>query len=215
LPVKRLSFSKYADGILGGEDQLLAELRRAAALDGLPSIQVPTDLGRLLTVLVMMLPARRVLEIGTLFGYSAILMARAMPQDGLLTTLEVDPKHAGIARANLEKASVADLVSVVEGPALHTLDGLRGEVFDLIFIDADKDSYPAYLERAIELSRPGTVIVADNVWRGGCVVAPAEGDSSNVGLAEFNKALGNDDRLVSTFIATRDGEDAASISVVR
>jgi predicted O-methyltransferase YrrM len=210
-----MSFTEYSETIFGGEDELLAEMRRAATEEGLPTIQVPTDLGRLLAVLVTLLPAKRILEIGTLFGYSAILMARAMPPGGSLTTLEVDPKHAQIARTNLERAEVADRVSIVQGPALQTLDTFRGEVFDLVFIDADKDSYPDYLQRAIELTRPGSVIVADNVWRAGRVVAPQSDDAGTTALAQFNRMLGADHRLVSTFIPTRDGEDGASVSVVR
>jgi predicted O-methyltransferase YrrM len=213
--LKTISFTEYADNIFGGEDPLLADMRRAATEEGLPSIQVPTDLGRVLTVLITVLPARRILEIGTLFGYSAILMARAMPAGGTLTSLEVDAKHAQVARANLERANVADRVSIVHGPALQSLDALQGEVFDLIFIDADKDSYPEYLQRAIGLSRSGSVIVADNVWRAGSVADPPADNAGTLGLARFNRALGDDDRLVSTFVATRNGEDAASVSVVR
>jgi predicted O-methyltransferase YrrM len=209
------SIMRYADAIFGEEAEPLAEMRRAAEIEGLPTIQVPTDLGRLLTVLVALPPAKEILEVGTLFGYSAVLMAQAMPAGGRLVTLEVDQKRASIAQANVERAGVADRVSIVCGPALQTLDGFRGEVFDLVFIDADKDSYPEYLDRALALTRTGSIIVADNVWRGGSVIHPPADNAGTQGLARFNKTLGAEPRLVSTFVPTRDGEDAASVSVVR
>jgi predicted O-methyltransferase YrrM len=209
------SLTSYADDLFGEEGALLREFRREAVAEGLPSIQVPTDLGRLLGVLISMKRARKVLEIGTLFGYSAIVMARAMPEDGKLITLEVNPKHAEIAARNLERAGVIRKVTIIQGPAELTLASVRGQVFDLVFIDANKDGYPKYLRRALRLTGPGSIIVADNVWRGGAVAAPAAGDPVAQGVATFNKALASEPRLVSTFVPTRNGEDAASISVVR
>jgi predicted O-methyltransferase YrrM len=213
--MQELSLASYADDLFGGEDELLRELRREAVEEGLPAIQVPTDLGRLLVVLISMKRARKVLEIGTLFGYSAILMARAMPEDGELITLEVDEKHADIARRNLERAGVKERVTVIQGPAEQTLESIGGQVFDLVFIDANKDGYPMYLRRALGLTGPGSIIVADNLWRSGAVAAPAAEDPVVQGIVTFNKAVASEPRLVSTFIPTRGGQDAASISVVR
>jgi predicted O-methyltransferase YrrM len=203
----------YADHLLAGEDDLLRGMREDAAARGLPQIQVQPDAGRLLPVLVLAARARRVLEIGTLFGYSATTIARVLPDDGELVTLEVNPVHAAAARENLGKAGVAGKVTVIEGPAIESLERLRGQSFDFIFIDADKPSYPQYLEHALKLAHPGTVIVADNVWRGGSVLDPS-GSPENAGIAAFNERLAANPELLTTIIPTRDGADAMSVSVL-
>jgi predicted O-methyltransferase YrrM len=206
------TLDEYAQKLFGGEDVLLNEMRREAEEKGIPAIQVPPDLGRLLRLLMVQTQAKSVLEIGTLFGYSSILMARAMPVDGRLVTLEVNPMHADVAQQNLERAGVAEKVWIMRGPAAETLESLRGQIFDLVFIDADKDSYPRYLELSLHLVRSGSIIVADNVWRNGAVLAPQ--DSTAEGAARFNELLARDTRLQSTMIATRGGADAASVSIV-
>lgn len=207
-----MSLDEYAETIFGREDPVLAGMRAEAEGQGLPAIQVPADLGRLLGVLVRQAAATRVLEIGTLFGYSGTLIARALPEEGRLVTLEANPKHADLARKNFERAGVSRKVELREGPALQTLESLQGSHFDLVFIDADKENYPAYLDWAVRLTRPGGLIIADNVWRNGAVTDPH--DTAADAMAAFNRALGANPHLISTFIATRGGRDAASLSVV-
>ncbi len=201
----------YATSLFGEEDAMLSTMRQEAEAAGLPTIQVPLELGRLLAVFAAR--SQRVLEIGTLFGYSTVLMARGLPPDGRITTLEVMPKHAALARSNVERAGLAEKVTIREGTALDTLKTLDGESFDLVFIDADKDSYPQYLDAALALVHPGSIIVADNVWRGGSVLDPQ--DESTRALAEFSRKLAANTTLASTLVPTRNGADAASVSVVR
>lgn len=207
------TLSGYVRSLYGDEDEMLRTMRAEAEEHGLPAIQVPFELGRLLQVLVMQSGAARVLEIGTLFGYSTVLMARALPPTGKITTLEVAPKHAELAASNFQRAGVADRITVEVGPAVDSLQRLEGERFDFVFIDADKESYPTYLEHALRLTESGATIVADNVWRDGAVLAPA-GDADVSGLAEFNRALAENRRLLTSVIPTRDGRDATSVSVV-
>lgn len=210
--MEHASLSTYASDLLGGEAPVFASMRREAAAEGLPAIQVSEDLGRLLQLTIMLSGAKRVLEIGALFGYSSLLMAQALPADGQAISLEVSPKHAAIARQNLQAAGVGDKVEVREGNALDTLDSLSGP-FDLVFIDADKESYPQYLDAALRLTGPGAVIIADNVWRGGAVMNP--GDETTRAVAEFNRRVATDPQLFTTFVGHRDCGDAASISYVR
>lgn len=203
----------YGEQLFGTEDELLRTMRAEAVEQGLPSIQVPTELGRLLAVMIRAGRCKTALEVGTLFGYSAVLIARALPENGTLTTLEVNSVHAEAARNNLQRAGVASKVSLLEGAAIDTLKTLEGKTFDFVFIDADKPGYPAYLEWALKLTRSGSVIVADNVWRGGSVLQ--EDDETSRAMASFNQSVASNSRLLSTIIPTRNGEDAASVSVVR
>lgn len=206
-------FENYFESLFGEEDPALEQMRREATSKGIPSIEVPPDLGRLLSLLIPATGASKILEIGTLFGYSSILMARALPAGGKITTLEVSSKHAEVARSNFERTAVADRVSVIEGDALDSLKKLGSESFDLVFIDADKPGYPAYLDAVIPLTHSGSLIIADNVWRDGAVSDP-EGDGTK-GLAEFNRKMAQDSRLLSTLVSNRGGLDAASISLVK
>jgi caffeoyl-CoA O-methyltransferase len=206
-------FERYVDGLLGGEDPTLVEMRNEARERGIPTIQVPPELARLLELLVAVTRPRRVLEFGTLFGYSAINLARSLPPDGHVWTLELSSLHAGIARANLERAGVAERVSVIEGPALESVAQLGAEPFDFVFIDADKPSYPAYLEAVMGHVHSGSVIVADNLWRGGAVMEPD--DDVTRGIARFNQMVSGDTRLRTVILSNRGGEDALSISLVR
>lgn len=206
------SVDSYANALLGNEDPLLGSMRSEAAEEGLPAIQVPPEIGRLLTLLIKLRGARRVLEIGTLFGYSTVIMARALPGNGSLLSLEFEPKHAAIARRNLERAGVSARARVEQGDAAELLRRLSDETFDLVFIDADKASYPVYLQQSLRLTRSGSVIVADNVWRGGEVVDPQ--DDNARGAAEFNRMVADESRLLTVFISSRGGEDAASVSLV-
>lgn len=198
------------------DDDALREALRDMEAAGLPTINVPAALGRLLGVLVRAVGARRVLEIGTLGGYSAIWMARALPADGWLISLEVDPRHAEVARANLERVGVAGRVEVRVGKALDLLPALANDVpFDLAFIDADKVSYPAYLDWALRLLRPGGLIVADNVLRGGSVADPAAADEDVRAINRFNRAAASDPRLDAIILPNRGGRDGILIAAVR
>jgi predicted O-methyltransferase YrrM len=178
--------------------------------DGLPPHEVSPPQGALLEVLARATGARRILEIGTLGGYSTSWLARALPPGGRLVTLEVDPTYAEVARAHLP-----DTVEVIVGPALDTLPRLTGP-FDLVFIDADKRNNPAYLHRALKLSRPGTLIVADNVIRAGAVADPDDPDPSVRGVRAFLDALAAEPRIRATAIQTVGvkGHDGFALAVV-
>ncbi len=194
-------------------DSFEAQLRSA----GLPAIQVPAELGKLLAILVRSSGARRILEIGTLGGYSAAWMARALPQNGRLVSLELEPRHAEFARSFLEQAAVSDKVEIIVGPALETLPMLLEREqpdFDLVFIDADKAAYPAYLDWALRFVRPGGLIVGDNVLRGGRVAEPGE-DADLRGLDEFNRHAATSPLLDSLILPNRDGQDGVLIAAVK
>ncbi|MDY0888426.1 O-methyltransferase [Kosakonia sp. CFBP8986] len=179
--------------------QILANNRRA----GLPEIDVSPMQGQLLALLVRMTHAKRILEIGTLGAYSTVWMARELPSDGELLTLEFDALHAAIARENVEFAGLTRQVKVKEGPALETLESL-GErpPFDLIFIDADKPNNPNYLKWALHYSRPGTLIIGDNVVRDGEVTNPSSTDDRVQGVRKFIKMIGDNPRLTATAMQT-------------
>ncbi|MDF7760493.1 O-methyltransferase [Kosakonia cowanii] len=179
--------------------QILANNRRA----GLPEIDVSPMQGQLLALLVRMTHAKRVLEIGTLGAYSTVWMARELPSDGELLTLEFDALHAAIARENIDYAGLTRQVRVKEGPALQTLESL-GErpPFDLIFIDADKPNNPNYLKWALHYSRPGTLIIGDNVVRDGEVTNPSSTDDRVQGVRTFIEMIGDNPRLTATAMQT-------------
>ncbi|MFW3570429.1 O-methyltransferase [Kosakonia cowanii] len=179
--------------------QILANNRRA----GLPEIDVSPMQGQLLALLVRMTHAKRILEIGTLGAYSTVWMARELPSDGELLTLEFDALHAAIARENVEFAGLTRQVKVKEGPALETLESL-GErpPFDLIFIDADKPNNPNYLKWALHYSRPGTLIIGDNVVRDGEVTNPSSTDDRVQGVRKFIEMIGDNPRLTATAMQT-------------
>jgi Predicted O-methyltransferase len=180
-------------------NQVLENNRRA----GLPEHDVAANQGQLLALLVRMTQARRVLEIGTLGAYSSIWMARALPPDGKLITLEADPTHADVARQNIHLAGLTDRIELMEGPALNSLENF-GDVppFDLIFIDADKPNNPGYLEWALHYSRPGTVIIGDNVVRDGEVINGQSDDARVLGVRRFIEMIGDNPRLTATALQT-------------
>ncbi|MEZ4519296.1 MAG: O-methyltransferase [Chloroflexota bacterium] len=195
-----------------------------AALDdsleaGLPQIAVSPIQGQLLMLLARSHSAKRILEVGTLGGYSTIWLGRALPADGSLLTLEASPKHAAVARANIERAGLADRVEVRVGPAQDTFPQLiseAGQPFDLIFLDADKQSYPAYLEWSLQLSRPGTLIIADNVIRKGQIVDPESEDVNVQGARQFNERLAVDPRIDAIVLQTvgSKGYDGFALALV-
>lgn len=196
---------EYLCGLFAREDETLLALREEADRTGLPPIAVSPDAGRLLQVLLRAVQARRVLEVGTLGGYSAIWMARALPVDGRLVTIEAEPTHAAFARRFLERAGVAGRVEVREGRALDVLPSLDGERFDVVFLDADKEPLPTYLEWALRLLRPGGLVIADNALWGGRVVDPAADDPATNGVREFNRRLATDPRVTGIIVPTHDG----------
>jgi len=203
------------DLFLPRDDVLEAALRNAQAA-GLRSIQVPPELGRLLGILVQAIGARRVLEIGTLGGYSAIHLARALPADGRLISLEIDERYAQVARENLSYAGLADRADVRVGAALDLLPALSADApFDLAFIDADKESYPAYLEWCVRLVRPGGMIVVDNVLSRRGVIPSAADDAAGRGIAAMNEAAARDPRLDAIIMPARGGRDGVLLAVVR
>jgi len=209
----------YLTGLLAPNDDALDAALASSAAAGLPGIHVSRAQGKLLHVLALALGARRILEIGTLGGYSTIWLARALPADGRLVTLEMDPAHAAVARANVERAGLGSVVDVRVGAALVTLPTLEAEgagPFDLIFIDADKTGYPDYLGWALRLARPGTLIVADNVVRDGNVADPASTDPSVRGVRRFLEMVAADKRLAATAIQTVGGKgwDGLAVAVV-
>jgi predicted O-methyltransferase YrrM len=193
-----------ADLFIAPDASLEAALQDSDAA-GLPPAAVAPNQGKLLMLLAMIHKARTILEIGTLGGYSTIWLARALPADGHLITLEYNPTHADVARANLARAGVSHLVDLRVGKAIETLPQLVDEghgPFDLIFIDADKPSNPDYLAWALKLSRPGTLIIADNVVRNGMVLDATSTDPNVQGIRRFNELLAAEPRVATTAIQT-------------
>ena len=161
----------FLDSTVVGDDPALSAALEASDAAGLPKIAVSTQQGKFLSLLAAAIKARRILEIGTLGGFSTIWLARGAGPDGRVITLEYEPTHAEVARANIDRAGLGDRVEVVVGPALETLPTLTGGPFDLVFIDADKVNNVAYLEWAVRLSHPGSVILVDNVIRDGAILS--------------------------------------------
>lgn len=210
---------RYLADLLASSDPALTAALESSAAAGLPSIQVSPNLGKLLQLLAQLRQARTILEIGTLGGYSTIWLARALPADGHLITLEADPHCAAVARANLARAALDHLVELRLGQALDTLPQLAAEglgFFDLIFIDADKPNYPDYFVWALKLSRRGSLIIADNVVRGGAVIDTASDDPSIQGVRRFNAMLAAEPRVSGTAIQTVGikGYDGFAIALV-
>lgn len=202
---------------LVGEDEILDAALRAQRDAGLPSIEVAPVNAKFLHLLTRIAGARRVLEIGTLGGYSTIWFARAVGPGGRVVTIEAEPDNAAIARANLERAGVADRVEVRIGRGADVLPALEGdEPFDLVFIDADKESNAVYLDWAARLGRPGTVVVLDNVVRGGEVADAATQDAKVQGARRGIEMLGTDPRFDATALQTLDrkGWDGVAVAIV-
>lgn len=209
----------YINRLLVPPDPSLDAILRSSRDAGLPDINVTPGQGKLLHLLALAHGARNILEIGTLGGYSTTWLARALPVDGRLITLEFDPKHAAVARANLTRAGVAQQVEVRVGAALDTLPQLAAErlgPFDFIFIDADKENYPAYFEWALKLSRRGTMIIADNVVRNGAVIDPASEDPRVRAVRRLHELLAAERRVSATTVQTvgSKGHDGFTLAVV-
>ena len=210
---------RYMTELFAQPDPALEAALAASAAAGLPAAQVAPNQGKLLMLLAQARGAQAILEIGTLGGYSTIWLARALSADGRLITLEADPKHAAVARANLERAGLAGVVEVRLGRALTTLPQLVAEgrgPFDLVFIDADKPNYADYLAWALKLTRRGSLIIADNVVRQGAVVDAAGTDPNLQGVRRFLDALAAEPRLSATVMQTvgSKGYDGFALALV-
>ncbi len=205
--------SRYIATLFAPEDELLIELRRASPEHGLPEIAISAEEGRLLQVLLRAVGARLVVEIGSLGGYSAIWMARALPADGRLVTLEIEPSHAEFARLYIERAGLSERAEVRVGDARQLLDPLSREgPFDAVFIDADKANYPRYLEWAVENVRVGGLVIADNALWSGRVTEEADDDPDLLGIQELNRKMAADKRLTSIIVPSRDGVAIALVN---
>ncbi|WP_030273258.1 O-methyltransferase [Streptomyces sp. NRRL B-24484] len=208
----------YFTEVLIGADPVLDAAQQAADAAGLPRIAVSAPQGKQLQLLAETLGARRILEVGTLGGYSAIWMARALPADGRLVTLEIDPVHAEVARGNLKHAGFAEVAEVRLGPAAETLQELADEgadPFDLVFIDADKPGNPVYFAWALRLTRPGSLIVVDNTVRGGKVAEAGSTDPAVVGVRRLHDAIAAEPRVTATSIQTVGSKGYDGFTLIR
>jgi caffeoyl-CoA O-methyltransferase len=199
------SVDKYIGKLLGTEDSALKGTIKAMKEADIPAISVSANQGKFLQVLARSINAKKILEIGTLGGYSTIWLGRALPPNGHLITLELEQTHADVARRNIIKAGLDSLVEIRVGKALDLLPIIEKEKtgpFDMIFIDADKPPYPEYFEWALKLSRPGTLIVADNVIREGKVLDNKSDDDKVVGVQKLNKMLSENKKVTATIIQT-------------
>jgi len=209
---------EYIVKLLVPSDDALGAALAASTEAGLPAINVAPNQGKFLSLLASIQGAKNILEIGTLGGYSTIWLARALPKDGRLVTLELDPKHAGVARSNLARAGLGELVSIRVGPALETLPQLAAESlppFDFVFIDADKQSIPEYFEWALKLTRVGSVIVVDNVVRKGAVIDQATTDPNVQGVRRFNELLAKTSRVSATAVQTVGSKGYDGFALIR
>lgn len=213
-PQQWLATEAVLDELLLGQDRALDAALADAQAAGLPPIEVSAQTGRLLYLLTRIAGARRVLEIGTLGGYSTICLARGVGPDGAVISLERNPRNAEIAAANLRRAGVHDRVEIMLGAALDTLPRLTGE-FDLVFIDADKENNSAYLRWAIELSRPGSVIVVDNAVRAGRIVDPAPEDDQARAVRDMLAMMGAHPRLEAAAIQTLGAKGWDGLAIAR
>jgi predicted O-methyltransferase YrrM len=207
----------YIQNLFAPQDEALEAAVRESQRAGLPEIHVSPNEGKLLQLLAEMMGARRILEMGTLGGYSAINLARGMAEDGRLISLEIDEHHAEVARQNVERAGLAEKVEIRVGDARKLLAQLAESdegPFDLVFIDADKEGYPEYLEWALRLSRPGSLILGDNTIWGGAIIDPQ--DDSTRAIHEFNEKIAKDPRLSAIVLPLlRERVDGLAIARVR
>ncbi len=195
----------YIEGLFAGEDKALRDLRRRADAAEMPRIQLPAITARAVQLLVQMAGARRVVEVGTLAGYSTVWLARALPRDGELVTIEINPDHAAVAERSLAEAGVSDRVRVVRGDAIRVLADLGPDgSFDAVFLDADKEQLATYLEEGARLLRRGGLLLADNaLWRG-TVLDPAS-DALGACIHAFNERMAGDARFSATILPVGDG----------
>jgi predicted O-methyltransferase YrrM len=197
-------FERYVTELFAAEDPILSKIRARHAALGLPAINVSPEEGKLLHLLLLMVQAKRVLEIGSLGGYSGVWLARALPAGGELVTIEKDPTHARIAREAFDMARLHGRVRLIEGGALDVLPTLQPG-FDAVFIDADKEPLPKYFEWAMKLLRRGGLLLCDNAFFHGAAVDPSDKSPNALGVRGFNELAAHDPRLVATIIPVRDG----------
>jgi predicted O-methyltransferase YrrM len=198
-----VALDRYIDGLFAPEDAALTAALADASAAGLPPIQVSAGQGKLIYLLAKLVGARRILEVGTLGGYSTIWLARALPADGQLITLELERRHAEVAGRNVARAGLAEKVEIIVGPALESLPALAERAagpFDLVFLDADKVNYPSYFKEIMRMVRPGALILGDNVIRAGTVLDPRPEDPSAGAARDFNALLAADERLEAVVI---------------
>jgi caffeoyl-CoA O-methyltransferase len=196
---------KYISNLFIPPDEALTAAEQSHRLENLPPINVSPNLGKLLYLLAKLSNVKKILEVGTLAGYSTIWMARALPENGRLITLEIDPHHAEVAEKNIDRAGLSSKVDIRIGKAIDLLPQLVQEKtgpFDMIFIDADKPPYTEYFEWALKLSRPGTLVIADNVIRDGKVLDQSNNDPMVKGAQRFNKALASNRNVNATILQT-------------
>jgi predicted O-methyltransferase YrrM len=198
------TIDQYYTDLMLPEDPKLQEILDATAAAGLPAINVSPLQAKMLQLIVKMIGAKKILELGTLGGYSAVCMARALPEDGSLISLEVDPRWVELSRNNIERADMSHMIEIRGGKAIGTLPVLEreGHVFDLVFLDADKRTNPHYLSWAMRLTRPGSVIIADNVTRNGEVLREDREDPNVNGIRRYLEMAGEHPKLESTVIQT-------------
>ncbi len=194
----------YINGLFAAEDSALAAVRQSHLSESLPQIHVSAEEGKIIHMLVTAVGARRVLDVGTLGGYSAIWIARALPEDGQLVTVELDPERASVARRAFQESGVSEKIELVVGDARDILPRLEPH-FDVVFLDADKESLPAYFDHSMGLLRVGGLLLCDNTHLGGRVVDADSSDPDVVGMREFNRLVARDKRLVASVIPVRDG----------
>jgi predicted O-methyltransferase YrrM len=209
---------RFVESTLAGDDEALRGALEAADAAGLPRIQVSAAQGRLLTILARLLDAKTILEFGTLGGYSTILLARGLAPGGRLYTLEYDPHHAEVARASIERAGFGDVVELRVGPALDSLPALEAEgagPFDLVFVDADKVNTPAYVAWALEHTRPGGLIVADNVVHGGSLAEEGSDDAAIEAQRRLHEELAEEAGIEATTLQTVGVKGYDGFTIVR
>jgi len=210
---------EYYNDLFMPRDPILEQALEDSAAVGLPGINVAPNQGKLLFLLAKATGAQNVLEIGTLGGYSTVWLGRALPPNGRLITLELNPKHAEVAQKNIVRAGLEKVVQIRQGPALRSLEQLVSEgaaPFDVVFIDADKPTYTEYFQWSLKLSRRGTLIIADNVVRNGAVTDPASKDEMVLGIRRFNDAVAKETRVSATALQTvgSKGYDGLVMAVV-
>lgn len=210
----------YIEKLFVPDDPVLTSVLKSSIEQGMPDIQVSPSQGKFLYLLVKLIKARRILELGTLAGYSTIWMARALPSDGKLISLEAEPMHAQIAAKNIARAHLTSKVEIISGPALNSLPQLElrhEEPFDFVFLDADKENFSAYLDWSLKLTKSGSLIAADNVIREGTVLKKNASSSLVLGARAFNETLAANSRLESVIIQQVGikGHDGLALAIVK
>lgn len=211
---------KYIENLLIPQDEALLKAEESLTIENIPLISVSPNQGKLLQILALTCSAKRILEVGTLAGYSTIWLARALPEDGKLVTIEFEPHHSEVAKKNITRAGLDSKVQVITGKAMEIIEQLieeKTEPFDMIFIDADKPPYTEYFQLAIKLSHPGTLIIADNVIRNGDILNENSTDEKVLGVQRFNKFLSECKEVNATIIQTVGVKeyDGMAIAVVK